>query len=387
LEQLSIKLALKIRLNFFNGALPVIRSSFLLLLCLLAVACSTQQPNSSLETVAALSVPPGNPTVTSTGRLITSVHPFGDAHHRVIEILPDNTTSPFPNETWSSPPNEDGVGLSAVIGVRADLSDVVWILDMGTERTPPRLIAWSTKENSLEKVIVIPYPASRPQSFLQDFAIDSERGKIYIADSGIRSITGPSEPGIIIVDIQTGLSRRVLHADRILQPEQNASIIIDGKPLSIKANSKHTVEPRIGLNPIALDPNSEWLYFGAMNGSSLYRLKITDLLNQDLYNEQLVQRIEHYGFKPVSDGIAVNARGQVFVTDLNAKAVGVLGQNQEYKTVIKDPLLMWPDGLTYGPDGYMYLSVNQLNVHPLLNNGVNETQLPFRIMRFKNPKN
>jgi sugar lactone lactonase YvrE len=349
----------------------------------LLAACSASSPQDSFVSVAALTVPPGNPTVTLDGRLIVTVHPFAESEIRALEILPDNSTRPFPSQEWASQPDEADRGIHAAIGIRTDQNGVVWILDMGGKRTPPRLIGWNTKENRLHRVIVIPYPASRKQSFLQDFAIDPSHGKIFIADSGVRSLTGPSEPGIIIVDSETGFSRRVLHAHRLLQPEDNAEIVIDGKSPRVAVNSRHYQEPKIGLNPIAVDATGDWLYFGAMHGTSLYRVKTTDLLDEQLNEEELALRVEHLGFKPVSDGISIDNKGNVYVTDLNAKAIGVLSEDEPYRILIKDDLLQWPDGLGVGPDGFLYATVNQLHLLPALNKGKDETKLPFQIIKFR----
>ena len=87
-----------------------------------------------LEVAVRLDDRPGNPALTPDGRLIVSLHPFpfGEpSPYRVVEVMEDGGTRPFPNEAWSTAPDEAGVGLSAVIGVQSDRRGVVWILDMG----------------------------------------------------------------------------------------------------------------------------------------------------------------------------------------------------------------------------------------------------------------
>ena len=48
------------------------------------------------------------------------------------------------------------MGVSAVVGVQSDRRGVVWILDMGGEELPPKLVAWDTKRDELHRVITIP---------------------------------------------------------------------------------------------------------------------------------------------------------------------------------------------------------------------------------------
>jgi hypothetical protein len=68
-----------------------------------------------LEVAVRLDDRPGNPAVTPDGRLILSLHPFpfGEpSPYRVLEVLEDGSLQPFPNEDWSTAPDEAGVGLN-----------------------------------------------------------------------------------------------------------------------------------------------------------------------------------------------------------------------------------------------------------------------------------
>ena len=46
---------------------------------------------------------------------------------------------------------------------------------------------------------------------------------------------------------------------------------------------------RGGIDGIALD--DEWLYYGALSGASLYRVRLTDLRDRSLPNSQLAARV------------------------------------------------------------------------------------------------
>ncbi len=190
-----------------------------------------------LEVAARLDDRPGNPAVTPDGRLLLSPHPFpyGEpSPYRVVEVLEDGSTRPFPDEDWSTAPDETGVGLNDVIRVQSDRGGIVWILDMGGEDlsvSPPKLVAWDTRHDELHRVIHIPPHARRPNSFQQDLAIDEVRGAIFIADVGRGNLFGPSDPAIVE-------GRQV----RGLNP--------DGEP----------EEPKLGLDPIVIDPRNEWVY-------------------------------------------------------------------------------------------------------------------------------
>ena len=46
-------------------------------------------------------------------------------------------------------------------------------------------------------------------------------------------------------------------------------------------------------------------------------------------------------------------------------------------------LLKWVDGLAIDDEGYVYGTQNHLHGNPVLNEGVDESEKPFRIIRIK----
>ncbi|APZ92642.1 hypothetical protein [Fuerstiella marisgermanici] len=48
-----------------------------------------------------------------------------------------------------------------------------------------------------------------------------------------------------------------------------------------------------------------------------------------------------------------------------------------------DHRMLWPDGISYNHDGYMYISATQVHLGALLNGGTDKTSKPFYIFRFK----
>jgi hypothetical protein len=53
--------------------------------------------------------------------------------------------------------------------------------------------------------------------------------------------------------------------------------------------------------------------------------------------------------------------------------------------LVQDPQLQWPDGLARGPEDWLYLTVNQLNLHPALNRGQEESRPPYEVLRVRLP--
>ena len=317
--------------------------------------------------------PPGNIAITPKGRLFMSQHQFFGAPLRVVEVLDDGKVEPFPSEAWSSEPNQKGIGLNTVLGLRSDKDGIVWMLDRsGGSGQPGKIVAWDTENDELYQVIYLPQPIIPESPFLNDLAIDLEHNAIYITDTA----TG-EDSALIVVDLITGFSRRVLEGDISTRPE-DIPMIINERIINLGG------EPaKIGANPITIDPENEWVYYAPMSSTSLYRVATEDLLDESLSPEELSSRVERYGDKPICDGITVDGDGNVYITSITENAIGVVDATGKYEILYQDDkLLSWTDGMAFSKDNYVYATVSQLQNSPVLNNGENDFQAPFYIVRF-----
>lgn len=336
---------------------------------------SAQHP---LEVVAELQQAPGNITVTFNSRVIVSLHQFFEPSIRVAELTEDGKLAPFPDAAWSTGGDATHIALDSVLGIRTDDRGRVWMLDNGLRGgTVPKLVAWDLRENLLTDVIHLPAPVTLKDSFVNDLAVDDVHQAIYIADPA-----GGNDAAIIVVDRTTGMAWRVLQGDRSVIPEP-IDLVIDGTPVRVKRPDGEVVRPHIGVNPIALDPTDEWLYFGPMHGTSLYRVRTEDLLNRRLTPAELAARVQRYSDKPICDGITIDAAENIYVTDLAAHAVGVIDRDRNYRILVSDPRLSWPDAFSFSPDDYVYVVANQLNLSAPLNAGKDSAKPPFYILRFR----
>ncbi|MEO1235739.1 MAG: L-dopachrome tautomerase-related protein [Planctomycetota bacterium] len=356
----------------------------------------------ALTVVHEMAQRPGNIAVDPDGRIFASVHLIQSPVVHVVELLPDGTQRAYPNARWATAPHADKPeGISAIIGIEADAEHTLWMLDNGNAAAgfPPKLIAWQTDTEQLYKQWTI--DAGVENSFMQDMAIDRERRMAYIADMAPGSPAPgsdndiPTRPAFVVLNLATGEAARRLEAHPLLLAEPDTDFNAGGQPIlnPPRTPGGEPVHPMPGLNPITIDPQLEWVYFGAMRGTSIYRIKAEDLANFELTDDQLAARIERVGPKPVSDGINVDTAGNIYVTDLPNNAIGVLSPapadapenaEGEYRILVKDDdLLIWPDGISYGPDGFYYTNVNQLHRHPGLNAGVDASAPPYRIVKFK----
>lgn len=316
-------------------------------------------------------MPPGNLAIAPNGRMFMSVHEFYGKDLRIVEVMPDGTTTPYPNEKWAHAPVGDGPGLKGVLGLRADREGILWMLDGQAEGQTGRVVGWNTNTETLHAIHYLGQPAAKPTSFLNDLAVDREHNAIYITDTADAETTA-----LIVLDLDTGRARRVLEASAFTVPE-DTDMVIDGKVVNLGG-----APAKIGANPITIDPTNEWVYFAPMTASAMYRVRTTDLLDESLTAEVLAARVERYGDKPISDGSTVDAAGNVYITSITEDAVGVTKPDGTYEMLYQADNMSWPDGFAMGVDGFVYVTINELHRSPVLNGGEDATQGEFSIMRF-----
>ncbi|MCG9784544.1 major royal jelly family protein [Vibrio brasiliensis] len=337
---------------------------------------------SELEVVAELNgTRPGNLTVTEQGRVIMSMHPLENPKYRVMELLDDGTTRAFPTEDWADGPELGEVGLSSVIGIDSTKDGTVWMLDMGSASAPAQIVAWDSVNHELAQRITLSPSVMVENSFFQDFALDTQCNRMYIADTTLGNIVGEAAPAFVVVDLNTGQARRVLESHKALMAPLH-QVSIDGSPLATKRQDGQAQPVYLGLNPITIDANNEWVYFGTVNGSAIYRLPAAALADPKVAPDQLAQTIEFYSEKRPSDGMVMAGNGRIYVGDLEKNAIGVADESGYRLLAQDDQLLNWVDGFALGK-GYLYLTQNALHLHPVMNEGEEEATKPYRIVRLK----
>ncbi|NRB02798.1 MAG: hypothetical protein HRU30_05970 [Rhodobacteraceae bacterium] len=335
-----------------------------------ASAAAAQSPEIYLEFPR--DTPPGNLAIAPDGRMFMSVHEFYGPELRIVEVMPDGSTVPYPTDAWARAPSEDGDGLNGVLGLRADREGILWMLDGQGENQTGRVVGWNTQTEELHAIYYIGAPVARPFSFLNDLAVDRENEAIYISDTA-----NHVDSAIIVIDLETGRARRVLEGSQYTRAE-DTPMVIDGREILLGGNPA-----KIGINPITIDPTNTWVYFAPMTGSAMYRVRTTDLLDESLDAAGLEARVERYGDKPISDGSTVDAAGNVYITAMTDNAIGVTRPDGTYEVLYQsDDDLPWPDGFSMGADGFVYATINELHRSPVLNGGEDASVGTYRIVRF-----
>jgi sugar lactone lactonase YvrE len=323
-------------------------------------------PSSAIEKVVDLDHPPGNIAVSPTGRIFFTLHPDGTPPAQVHELR-DGRAVPYPSAEFAD--------YQSVLALRIDRQNRLWALDYAKYgRGQPRILAFDLATDREVHRYDFPSEVAGFLSMLNDFQVAPDGRTIYIAEaSPIRQT-----PAIVVYDVATRTSRRLLDSHPSLLP-QGYVIQAPGRDMIVLG----IYALHIGIDTIALDRAGEWLYYGPVNGARLWRVPTAALRDAVLDDAALAGRIEDFGPKPISDGASTDDAGTVYLTDPEHSAVLAIGADRVLRTLVKDPMLRWPDGLSFGPDGWLYVTCSALQHVLFVSDATMRAHAPFQIHRFR----
>jgi len=297
---------------------------------------------SALEKVADLDFPPGNIAVTKRNRIFFTFHPEGFPTFNIAELV-----------NGKAQELKLDIKLHSVLSMRVDRQNRLWLLDYANHgQQTPQIVAIDIDTNEVVHHFEFPSDIAGLGSHLNDFQVSHDGSLIYIANA---SILGKS-PSIIIYDVLDRTARQVLKGHESVDPDYFVPYVEGQKMLMFGV---FAIRP--GVDSIALDRKEEWLYFAPVTDEHMHRIRVTDLNNLALTAEQLEQKVERFGEKTMSDGITSDASGNLYLSDLEHSAIIKMKRDGSMETLIKDKKLRWPDGFSFGPDGWLYVTASSLH--------------------------
>jgi sugar lactone lactonase YvrE len=326
-------------------------------------------PQGTIEAVVISERPMGNAAVSAEGRIFYTIHPESNPEPPYLYEWVDGAAVPFPAE------GQEAL-FQSPLGVVVDAQDQLWIIDPGNHGTgQPSLIAFDLATGAVTHNHAFADDIAPLGSFLQDMQVSSDGRWIYIADVGFWA----KRPAIVVYDTQTEIARRVLNRHESVYP-QNLLIRNQIKDMSFVGG---ILEMKTGIDGIALSRDDAWVYYGAMNHDTLYRIPASALQDPSLSDEELVTKIEEVGQKPLNDGFSIDDQNNVFITDVEHQAVVAMAPDGTLTTVVKDDRIRWADGLSFGPDGWLYLADSAIPHLALQSADHHAAQAPYYIWRFQ----
>ncbi|WP_207477920.1 L-dopachrome tautomerase-related protein [Arenibaculum pallidiluteum] len=307
-------------------------------------------------------------TVAENGRIFVCFPRWTeDSPVSVAELLKDGSIRPYPDEGWNAWRNARkdelpaGEHLVCVQSVVADGRGSLWILDPAAPAQSyvvpggPKLVRIDLATDRVTQVISFDETAAPQGSYLNDVRIAPDGRHAYITDSGARG-------ALVVVDLDGGRAWRVLDGHPSTQPEKDVQVRADGKVL--RRPDGRGVE--FAADGIALSTEGRHLYWQAIKGRTLYRIPTATLIEAGSGSEgarEVAGRVEKVGENGVADGLLIDRAGtRMYVTapEENALRVRDLAAGGGTEILIRDERLRWPDTLSEGPDGAIYLTTSHI---------------------------
>ena len=330
-------------------------------------------PPSALEEVVSLGHPPGNIAVSPDGRIFFTLHPDGDPPTAVHELR-DGKPVPYPDASFQ-PGGDAELAFTTPLAVRVDRQNRLWVLDhAGFAREQPRLVAFDLATGEVVHRHDFPSDVAGLLSMVNDFQVDPAGETIYIAEASPILQT----PALLVHDVASNTTRRVLDGHDSVEARD---FLLQAPGRDMQLFGLYSL--RIPVDSIALDREGEWLYYGPLTGDRLFRVRTRDLRDASLSPEDLAARVEDYGPKTISDGITTDVEGNVYLSDPEHSAVLTLGPDRKLVTLVKDERLRWPDGFSFGPDGWLYVTASSLQHVLFMSEAHRDAHAPYHIFRFK----
>ena len=309
----------------------------------------------ALEVVATLDEPPGNIAVADDGRVFFTYHPEARPELKVLELV-NGKPVPYPNAEWQKK-------FVTPLSVRVDRQQRLWVLDLGFHGFKhPHLFAFDLRDGKLVHEWIMPRDIAGIGSFVQDFQVDAEGRKIYLADASIVA----KHPALIVYDTQTKSAQRLLEGHPSVT-DHPYRIVARGTLMEY-FGGLYKMHP--ALDSIALDARGEWLYYGAMANGALWRMRTSDF------------HVEPFGPKPQTDGIAIDEANNIYMTEVEHGTIALLRPDHTLHTLVRDERLRWPDGFSIHGD-WLYISDSSLQ-HVILKTRANiRKHAPYFLWRLR----
>ncbi|WP_428264646.1 SMP-30/gluconolactonase/LRE family protein [Haliangium sp.] len=326
-------------------------------------------PDSALEVAATVDEPIGNVAVSADGRLFFTIHPESRPEGAKLLEWVDGQAVPFPSA-------EAQERFDTVLGLAIDGQGRLWTIDHGNHGlADARLLAIDIATRELVHDHVFSSEIAELGSFLQDLQVSPDGQTVYIADVSFWR----KNPGLVVYDVAAGSARRVLDSHPSVSPQDwiirnpTKDMVFFGGLVALKA----------GVDGIALSRDQEWLFYCTMNHDTLYRVRTADLRDPALSPDELGERVEAVGKKPLCDGLSSDVEGNVLITDVEHGGVARMAPDGALTTLVASERIRWADALSYGPGGWLYIADSAIPDQMLQSKDHIRARAPYYIYRVR----
>lgn len=333
-------------------------------------------PSTEMELVADLPLPPGNIAVSDAGQVFFTFHPEARPDINLARLV-DGQAQAFPSMAWQ-PGGDEPLVFNEILSVRIDRQQKLWILDNGIHGLKKvRLMAFDIESGELLHRYQFDREMFALGSHANDFQVSDDGRFIYITDASFFA----QRPALVIYDVQkqTAVRRLDSHESVLAGPFEP---VVQGRAMTVFGLV--TINP--GVDGLALDEQQGWLYFASISADQLYRIPVPVLNDFSLADQDVADQVEAFAEKTMTDGMAVDGEGNVYLSDLEHSAIVRMDSEGKMQTLLKSASIRWPDGFSWGPEDYLYFTCSSLHQVIGLSPDNVRAKAPYQIYRFKPPQ-
>jgi sugar lactone lactonase YvrE len=314
-------------------------------------------------------------TTTADGRVFVGFpHLDGSDGIRVAELSQDGKPQPYPDAGW----NRWHEGADAthtfvhVNALRIGPDKQLWIVDTGAPgfggSVVPggvKIVVINPQTNRVSRIYPLDSVTSA-KSYIDDLRFHGRLA--YITDAGI--------PGLIVLDLESGKARR------LLDHHQSTT---DERPMMASGKVMRTMdgkEVRIHADQLEVSPDGKYLYFQPCSGP-LYRIETRFLDDASIAPAGLSRHVERWVDTPTTGGTAIDAKGSIYLSDVNKRSILRISPAGKVETLIQDSRLDWVDAMWIDQQGYLWMPAAQLDQIAPFQKGVSRVNLPIYIYKLQ----
>jgi sugar lactone lactonase YvrE len=326
-----------------------------------------------------LDYPPGNLAVADDGDVYFNYHPLAKAgRFSPVTVFKwsDGKVEPFPSL-------EAQKDFQGTFGMTIDRQNRIWFIEPASlDFKHTRISAFDLKTK--KRVEYFEFPEGQA-SYAEDIRVTADGKHIILPNPGLFRFT---TSGLVIYNFLNHTFHSVTSDHPCLSPED----WIMQTPYGPNRLLWGLINFAVGIDGIEISDDQQWLYLAPMTNSRLCRIPMAVVLNPSLSAESFNQSVEDVGQKPMSDGIAIDPKGRVVITDVEHG--GIMAFNPESKELSKlgrSKEIVWPDGIVVAKDGDVYFTDSAIPsyIDPLVRPPTDATlrqHRPYFIYRLKKSK-
>ena len=278
----------------------------------------------------------------------------------VAEVRRDGSIAAYPDAEWNSwrnatkprvDPRTHWVNVQSVV---ADGRGSLWVLDPGAPnaekvvKNAPKLVRIDLATNRVARIYPFDETVAPLASYLNDVRFSADGRHAFMTDSG--------QGALVVLDIASGVARRVLDGHPSTQAEPGVVVRTDGREL--RRPDGRTAE--FNADSIELSRDGSTLYWQALTGETMYAVPTAELTRPDATNFSILRAVQVAGRNRVADGYLTTRDGRLLITAPEENAVRVRVGNGPITTYVQDRRLRWPDSMAEGPDGSVYVTASRI---------------------------